>query len=104
MRFDFKQVDGKIINQGIEYRLVKDEWLIDQSPYLPEIKNRLPTPDELDYALLRVDGVPGKEAIGTKPDPSSRRHRGRVAGLYRYNPAPREPDLRFATHPAISKS
>ncbi|MBE9104858.1 hypothetical protein IQ229_07860 [Nostoc cf. edaphicum LEGE 07299] len=27
-------------------------------------------------------------------------HRGRVAGLYRYNPAPSEPDLRLATHPA----
>jgi DEAD/DEAH box helicase domain-containing protein len=26
--------------------------------------------------------------------------RGRVAGLYRYNPAPSEPDLRLATHPA----
>lgn len=30
----------------------------------------------------------------------SRHHRGRVAGLYRYNPAPSEPDLRLATHPA----
>jgi hypothetical protein len=27
-------------------------------------------------------------------------HRGRVAGLYRYNPAPSEPDVRLATHPA----
>jgi hypothetical protein len=25
---------------------------------------------------------------------------GRVAGLYRYNPAPSEPDLRLTTHPA----
>lgn len=71
LRFDYKQVDGKVINQGTEYRLVKDDWLIDQSPYLPDQENRLPTPDELDYALLRVDGVPGKEAIGTKPDPNS---------------------------------
>lgn len=71
LRFDFKQVDGKIINQGTEYHLVEDEWLIDQSPYLPDKETRLPTPDELDYALLRVNGVPGKEAIGTKADPSS---------------------------------
>ncbi|QEI40745.1 hypothetical protein BMF77_01317 [Dolichospermum sp. UHCC 0315A] len=30
----------------------------------------------------------------------NRHHRGRVAGLYRYNPAPSEPDLRLTTHPA----
>lgn len=71
LRFDFKQIDGRIINQGTEYRLVNDEWLIDESPYLPDNENRLPTPDELDYALLRVDGVPGREAIGTNPDPNS---------------------------------
>ncbi len=71
LRFDYKQVDGRIINQGTEYRLVDDDWLIDQSSYPPDNENRLPTPDELDYVLLRVDRVPGKEAIGTKPDPSS---------------------------------
>ncbi|WP_375490861.1 effector-associated domain EAD1-containing protein [uncultured Nostoc sp.] len=71
LRFDYKQVEGKIINQGTEYRLMADEWLIDQSLYLSDKENRLPTPDELDYALLRLDGVPGKEAIGTKADPSS---------------------------------
>jgi hypothetical protein len=68
LRFDYKQLaDGKIINQGTEYRLVEDDWLIDQSPYA---KNT-PTHDELDYALLRVDGTPGKEKIGEKPDPNS---------------------------------
>lgn len=71
LRFDYKQVEGKVINQGTKYSLVQNDWLIDQSPYLPDEETRLPTPDELDYALLRVDGVPGKEAIGTKPDPSS---------------------------------
>lgn len=38
----------------------------------------------------------------THPEPIScfRHHRGRVAGLYRYNPAPSEPDVRLTTHPA----
>lgn len=69
LRFDYKQLaDGKIINKGTEYHLVEENWLIDKSPY---VKNQSPTPDELDYALLRVDGVPGEEQIGEKPDPNS---------------------------------
>ncbi|NEO74777.1 effector-associated domain EAD1-containing protein [Moorena sp. SIO4G3] len=69
LRFDYKRLgDGKVINPGTEYRLVEDDWLIDQSPYT---NNPLPTPDELDYALLRVDGVPGEEPIGKNPDPNS---------------------------------
>ncbi|NEO14315.1 MULTISPECIES: effector-associated domain EAD1-containing protein [unclassified Moorena] len=69
LRFDYKQLgDGKVINPGTEYRLVEDDWLIDQSRYT---NNPLPTPDELDYALLRVDGVPGEEPIGKNPDPDS---------------------------------
>ncbi|NEO70413.1 effector-associated domain EAD1-containing protein [Moorena sp. SIO3H5] len=69
LRFDYKQLgDGKIINPGTEYRLVEDDWLIDHSPYT---NNPLPTADELDYALLRVDGVPGEEPIGKNPDPNS---------------------------------
>lgn len=69
LRFDYKQLaDGKIINSGMEYRLVEDDWLIDKSPY---VENALPTSDELDYVLLRVDGEPGVEKIGEKPDPNS---------------------------------
>lgn len=69
LRFDYKQLaDGKIINKGTEYRLVEDDWLIDKSPY---VENQLPTLDELDYALLRVDGVPGEEPIGKNSDPKA---------------------------------
>jgi hypothetical protein len=73
LRFDYKQLaDGKIINKGTEYRLVESDWLIDKSPYT---KNTLPTPDELDYALLQVDGVPGEEAIGKNSDPNAPQRR-----------------------------
>ncbi|NEO46318.1 MAG: trypsin-like peptidase domain-containing protein [Moorea sp. SIO4A3] len=69
LRFDYKKLgNNKIINLGTEYRLVEDDWLIDHSPYT---NNPLPTPDELNYALLRVDGVPGEEPIGKNPDPNS---------------------------------
>lgn len=69
LRFDYKQLgDRTIINPGTEYHLA-DDWLIDKSPYVTE--NRLPTPDDLDYALLRVRGVPGEEAIGKNPERDS---------------------------------
>ncbi|BAZ13463.1 hypothetical protein NIES4071_53020 [Calothrix sp. NIES-4071] len=68
LRFDYKQLaDGKVLNQGTEYKLLKDDWLIDKSPYT---ENTLPTPDELDYALLRIDGTPGEDTV-SKDDPNS---------------------------------
>jgi Effector-associated domain 1/Trypsin-like peptidase domain len=67
LRFDYKQLgDGKTINNGIEYRLVKSDWLIDESrPCVLEKQN----PDELDYALLRVSGNPGKISVGERDSP-----------------------------------
>lgn len=67
LRFDYKQLNAHVINQGTQYHLEQD-WLIDKSPYT---NNSLPTVDELDYALLRVDGFPGEEKIGKNPDPNS---------------------------------
>nr|MDJ0775010.1 serine protease [Mastigocoleus sp. MO_167.B18] len=73
LRFDYKRLpEGKVVNPGIEYRLIEDEdenyWLIDQSPYTD---NDLPTIDELDYALLRVDGVPGEETVANNSVPDT---------------------------------
>lgn len=69
LRFDYKQLaNNTIINQGVEYRLAED-WLIDVSPYV--IGNQLPQPDKLDYALLRVDEVPGREPVGKNAEPGS---------------------------------
>ena len=69
LRFDYKKLpEGKVINSGTEYRLFEDDWLIDESPY---VENSLPTLDELDYALLRVDGVPGKEPVAKNSVPDT---------------------------------
>lgn len=60
LRFNYKRlVDGKTISHGSTYGLVTQDkdWLIDSSP-----------PHQLDYALLRVDGQPGNEAIGQQSD------------------------------------
>jgi hypothetical protein len=75
LRFDYKRLeDGVELNKGKEYRLVTagDAWLLDQSPYSQidlksDPKPGLPGAEELDYALLRVDGSPGDEAMGEKP-------------------------------------
>ena len=70
LRFDYKQLrdDRRIVNPGTEYHLA-EEWLIDKSPYVTE--NHMPTPDELDYALVRIDGIPGHEPIGNNAEPGS---------------------------------
>lgn len=71
LRFDFKVLStGEVANAGVYYDLAHD-WLIDHSPYsqidlMPMPKNGLPADDELDYALIRVDGEPGRAAIGGK--------------------------------------
>jgi len=73
LRFDYRQLsDGFTVNAGAEYCLAAD-WLIDSSPVSRyEFNDGEPQPDELDYALLRVDGTPGKDLVGgsNMTDPS----------------------------------
>jgi hypothetical protein len=65
LRFDYKQLaDGVTVNAGTEYRLAAD-WLIDYSRYSPvDWQGGEPQPDELDYAVLRLEGQPGHDPIG----------------------------------------
>jgi hypothetical protein len=76
LRFDFKKLaDGATLNPGTPFRLVKKNWLLDQSPYsqvdlLANPGDQMPGPDELDYALLRVDEEPGNKPVaGAKAEP-----------------------------------
>lgn len=81
LRFDYKRLsDGKTLNEGTVYGVAKAGWLIDSSPYSdvdsqPPPKSATPAEDELDYALLRVDGAPGDEAVGGGGDPQAPRRR-----------------------------
>ncbi|MCG8348328.1 MAG: serine protease [Chloroflexales bacterium] len=76
LRFDYKRLaDGSTLNTGAEYRLATD-WLIDASPMSgfdiqPEAGD--PDPEELDYALLRVEGMPGILPIGSGSEPDAPR-------------------------------
>lgn len=58
-RFDYRWApDGTTLREGQEYRLAaKTDWLIDKSP-----------PDELDYALMRLEGTPGGDSVGGQVD------------------------------------
>lgn len=54
LRFDYKKnADGKTVQKGQPYSLIGgDKWLAASSPIA-----------ELDYALLRVQGKPGEDAV-----------------------------------------
>ncbi len=71
LRFDYKRSEDNItLNPGTPYKLKLDEdWLIASSPYsqadLKEAdENNLPSEDELDFALLRVEGEPANDNVG----------------------------------------
>ncbi len=74
LRFDYKRLeDGTELSEGREYGLVTtgNDWLLDHCPWSAvdlqtDPKSGNPGPDELDYALLRVDGTPGEDAQGEK--------------------------------------
>ena len=73
-RFDYKRLSEAVISEGAVFKLAAADWLIDSSPpsaadSMREPKTSVPKPDELDYAIVRVAGSPGKTAAGTKPDP-----------------------------------
>lgn len=69
--------ENLVINSGVDYTLDED-WLVDKSPYSqfdlePMPKSGLPSPDELDYILLRTAEFPGNEAVGGSGDPAAPR-------------------------------
>src|SRR5438309_9224185 len=59
-RFDYKRMNGGTVNDGTVYRAAVN-WRYDVSPYDP------PGPENLDYAILRLEISPGNLPIG--PDP-----------------------------------
>ncbi|HSJ52981.1 MAG TPA: effector-associated domain EAD1-containing protein [Anaerolineae bacterium] len=82
LRFDYKRLGGGAhVHAGQEFLLeTGDGWLLDSSRY-SEVDLALdpkpgdPGPDELDYALLQVQGEPGEGPIGSSAEPDAP-HRG----------------------------
>jgi hypothetical protein len=71
LRFDYKKLRNGQDDWGTTTRLHQD-WLIDESKYSPAEKlgktpdNPPPTPDELDYALVRLSDRFGEAPINAK--------------------------------------
>lgn len=68
LRFDYKALKGgTTLNPGTLFKLAGD-WMVDFSSYgsiaWQGKEADLPTPDELDYALLHLEEAPGAEPIG----------------------------------------
>jgi hypothetical protein len=75
LRFDYKKADESAAVQAGTVHRLDDSWLVDSSPYSPcdlEVDPAAdPALDELDYAVLRVEGTPGREPVGgTTRDPN----------------------------------
>lgn len=79
LRFDYKHApDGVTVKAGTTYSLAAD-WLVDHARYsdldMEAHPQTDPSADELDYALLKVAGTPGKDPVGgptTDPNPVPR--------------------------------
>jgi V8-like Glu-specific endopeptidase len=56
-RFDYKRMNGSVVNQGTVYKPAAS-WKYDVSHYDP------PSPENLDYAVVRLEGTPGSLPIG----------------------------------------
>ncbi len=64
--FDYKVLPGgKVLSKGTAFGLAATDWLIDHSPYSEaDTLETLPGGEELDYALVRLDGAPGDGYLG----------------------------------------
>jgi len=69
LRFDYRRAaDGTVVNEGTLFPLA-DDWLVAARPLSradlrADVEGPLPSTDELDFALLRVQDVPGEARIG----------------------------------------
>jgi hypothetical protein len=72
LRFDYKRLAaGGVVLPGTEIALAKD-WLVDQSPPSPlDVGKGDAGANELDYALVRVEGAPGAKPLGKDAEPTA---------------------------------
>jgi Trypsin-like peptidase domain/Effector-associated domain 1 len=78
LRFDYKVLANKRPSDGVLVSLHASDWRVDDSPYTPSEKaarpdEALPTADQLDYALVRLDRSFGDAPINPKVAESPKR-------------------------------
>jgi hypothetical protein len=78
LRFDYKHsATGGDVHPGTVHRLASD-WLVASAPNSAFEERdgettEIPTPGELDFAVVRVDGAPGEQPIGAGAEPGAER-------------------------------
>lgn len=60
-RFDFKMYSGTTVNDGTVYRLQREDWLVVSSTSNQSLTEN---DGQFNFALVRLEGVPGREPIG----------------------------------------
>jgi hypothetical protein len=104
LRFDCHapSADGTVAD-GTVYSLAAD-WMVDASPYsrldLVGGHRASPGPDELDYAILRLDGAPGDEPVGTATGDEPAPPRGWIEAPGEEHDFDSSPALHIVQHPA----
>ena len=69
LRFDYRRAaDGTVVFPGTEFSLA-DDWLVAARPPSPldnvtSTDGNLPAATDLDFALLRIRGAPGRDRVG----------------------------------------
>lgn len=102
-RFDYKVLeDGLEVHPGTVYRPAGD-WLVDWSPYSPrdlEVNPAGdPSPDELDYALIHLQGRPGEDPVGGETNDPRPTARGWVEVPGQEHDFAAQPALYIVQHP-----
>ncbi|KDN82069.1 trypsin-like serine peptidase [Kitasatospora cheerisanensis] len=93
LRLDHRRsADGTVLNPGTEYRLRGADWLLDSSPPSTvdtalDPGDRLPTEDELDYAVFRLDPAPGEDSVAPDRAAPTAPARGWITGFAELPPA-----------------
>jgi hypothetical protein len=77
LRFDYRVLANGTKSDGTVVSLHPTEWLIDSTPYTTAEANNdpdaaLPSTDELDFALLKIERVFGSEPLRPATDSSAR--------------------------------
>lgn len=76
-RFDFKVLANGKEAEGTLVKLHPTDWMVDASPYTQSEKakkpdEKLPTADELDYVLFRLERPIGADPVDPNPRPGER--------------------------------
>jgi len=100
-RFDFKISRQQVVANPGRTFLLDSDWLYDFSPYNPaEVQNpddALPSPEELDYAILRLANNPGGQPVSEQSVED--RPRGWIDLTDRAYPFPPGSPLFIVQHP-----